>query len=304
MTVTPPSFADDNDNAVEAFCHQLQFGDGCGEKTVSAYASDLRALAAFLQTRDTALKNACSADVHSWLVDMNEAGKHPSSAGRALSAARRFYRALINSGDRTDDPTANIRQPRRPRPSPKFMDEAEVESLLAAPDTTQPIGLRDRAMLELMYACGLRVSELVSLQMQEIRMDVGGAQIIGKGGRERIVPFNDAAAAMVERYLKEARPRLWRRPCAALFLTVRGLAMSRQMFWLLVKRYAAAAAISRPLSPHTLRHAFATHLLNHGADLRAVQLMLGHASISTTQIYTHIAAHRLATMHRQHHPRG
>lgn len=293
-----------NDEALEAFSHRLMFADGCSEKTVTAYIADLSALANFLAAGNTLLSKAQAADIYAHIVALSDKGRNPASVGRALSAMRRFYRHLLDIGARQDDPTGHITPPRRRRPLPSYANEAEVEALLAAPNMQTARGLRDRTMLELMYACGLRVSELVSLRLDALRLDMGGVQVVGKGGRERIVPFNEKAAELLEVYLKTARPQLLRRPSDTLFISNRSAALSRQMFWLLVKRYAGLAGIERSLSPHTLRHAFATHLLNHGADLRAVQLMLGHVSISTTQIYTHIAVRRLSELHKRHHPRG
>ena len=293
-----------NDAALEEFLHRLIFADQCGEKTAAAYSSDLRALAAFLSARKKTLDGAAAEDIRAHMADLERRGINASSAGRALSAFRRFYRHLLDLERRTDDPAADIPAPRRTRPLPAHPGEQEVEDLLNAPDLQTAAGMRDRAMLELMYACGLRVSELVSLEMRALRMDAGCVQITGKGGRERIVPFNETAAAVLDNYIKKSRPHFLRRPTDSLFLGARGAPMSRQMFWLLVKRYAVRAGIRRALSPHALRHAFATHLLNHGADLRAVQMMLGHTSISTTQIYTHVAARRLSELHKKHHPRG
>ncbi|MGI9297119.1 MAG: site-specific tyrosine recombinase XerD [Gammaproteobacteria bacterium] len=293
-----------DENALEDFRHRLLFAEGCGEKTAAAYSADLRALAAFLAARGGRLCAASAADIRAHLAAAGARGLGAASAARALSAMRRFYRHLQDAGARADDPTAQIASPRRPRPLPGQLNEEEVERLLRAPDVAVAAGLRDRTMLELMYACGLRVSELVGLETGAPRPDAGCLQVTGKGGRERVVPFNETAAMLLERYLRTARPLLLRRPTDALFLSNRGAAMSRQMFWILVRRYARLAGIRGAPSPHTLRHAFATHLLNHGADLRAVQMMLGHASISTTQIYTHIAARRLGEMHKKHHPRG
>ena len=290
---------------LESFRVRLLLTDGCGTQTAAAYDADLRAFAAFLKKRKRDLRAAAAEDVAAHLGAMTKSGKSAATVGRALSALRRFFRHEIDSGARTDDPTARNRQPKRVRPLPKVLNESDVEALLDAPDEESPTGLRDRAMLELMYACGLRVSELVTMRLDSARLDMGAARILGKGGRERIVPFNPAAADLCERYLKRARPLLaGAAPDDALFLSVRGRAMTRQMFWTLVKKHAKTAGLKPTVSPHVLRHAFATHLLNHGADLRSVQLMLGHASVSTTQIYTHVAAQRLAEMHAKHHPRG
>lgn len=290
---------------LESFRARLLLTDGCGVQTAAAYDSDLRAFAAFLKKRKRGLRSATAEDVADHLGAMTRKGKSAATVGRALSALRRFFRHEIDSGLRADDPSARRRQPKRVRPLPKVLSESDVEALLDAPDESKPAGLRDRAMLELMYACGLRVSELVTMRLDAARLDIGAARILGKGGRERVVPFNPAAADLCERYLKHARPLLaGAAPDDAMFLSVRGRAMTRQMFWTLVKKHAKTAGLTTAVSPHVLRHAFATHLLNHGADLRSVQLMLGHASVSTTQIYTHVAAQRLADMHAKHHPRG
>ena len=293
-----------DDDVAAGFCRRLMFAEGRGEKTVAAYSADLRKLSAFLTTRGARLDGATADDLRAYLSAMFAKGRGAATAARALSAMRGFYRYLAETGMRADDPTAEIISPRRVRPLPSQLSEKEVERLLDMPDVAAPHGLRDRTMLELMYACGLRVSELVGLETGALRADAGCLQIIGKGGRERIIPFNDTAADFLQHYLQIARPLLLRRPTDALFLSTRGAAMSRQMFWILVKRYASLAGLRGAPSPHTLRHAFATHLVNRGADLRAVQMMLGHASISTTQIYAHIAARRLAEMHKKHHPRG
>ena len=300
-----PSVPTDDDD-LESFRVRLLLTDGCGEKTVAAYESDLRAFAAFMKKHcgGKLLRDAQAADISAHLAAMTRAKKNPATVGRALSALRRFFRNQAEFGARDDDPSASQRQPKRVRPLPKTLSERDVEALLAAPDVSAPAGLRDRAMLELMYACGLRVSELVEMRLDAARLDIGAARVVGKGGRERVVPFNAAAAKLCEEYLRTARPLLSRGPSDALFLSSRGGPMSRQMFWLLVKKHARAAGLKVAVSPHVLRHAFATHLVNHGADLRSVQLMLGHSSISTTQIYTHVAALRLSKMHAEHHPRG
>ena len=218
---------------------------------------------------------------------------------------KRFYQMALRQNRVSADPCLKLRSAKQPPRFPKTLSEAQVEALLAAPDVAQPLGLRDRTMLELMYASGLRVSELVLLKTVELSMNEGILRIHGKGAKTRLVPFGEEARDWIERYMKEGRPAILNgRVDDALFVTARGAAMTRQMFWTLIKKHAARASINAPLSPHTLRHAFATHLLNHGADLRVVQLLLGHADISTTQIYTHVARERLKTLHAQHHPRG
>ena len=229
----------------------------------------------------------------------------PRTTSRLVSSLKRFFQFALREGLRADDPAHELESPRLPRSLPKSLSEAEVESLLAAPEVAIAQGLRDRAMLETMYASGLRVSELVGLKSVQVSLDMGVVRVLGKGAKERLTPLGEEALAWIARYVREARPALLAgRKSDALFVTARGGPMTRQAFWALVKRHAATAGIRSPISPHTLRHAFATHLINHGADLRVVQLLLGHADISTTQIYTHVARERLKALHRKHHPRG
>ena len=229
----------------------------------------------------------------------------PWARASRLSALKRFYRHCLREGRKADDPTLTIEPPRLPRALPKSLTEADVEALLAAPDTNTALGQRDRAMLEMLYAAGFRVSELVQLPVAAVSLDMGVVRIFGKGAKERLVPVGELALDWLKTYLRQARPALLGpRASEALFVTARGGAMTRQAFWYLIRRYARQAGITAPLSPHTLRHAFATHLLNHGADLRVVQMLLGHADISTTQIYTHVARERLKQLHARHHPRG
>jgi integrase/recombinase XerD len=228
-----------------------------------------------------------------------------TSVARLLSALKRFYRYCLRQGRVKADPTLRIDSPKLPRGLPKSLTEEDVENLLAAPRADKALGLRDKAMLETLYASGLRVSELVALKLGQVSQDMGVVRVIGKGSKERLVPLGEEAIAWIRQYLKEARPELLGgRAADDLFVTARGSAMTRQMFWHLLRRYAAQAGLKKPISPHTLRHAFATHLLNHGADLRVVQLLLGHSDISTTQIYTHVARERLKQLHAKHHPRG
>ena len=222
-----------------------------------------------------------------------------------MSSLKRFYQHALRQGTIAADPSINIDTPKLPRGLPKTLTEQDVEKLLAAPDVATPLGLRDRAMFETLYASGLRVSELVTLKVAQVSQDMGVVRIIGKGNKERLVPLGEEALQWIRRYMKESRPLiLGQRLADAMFVTQRGAAMTRQSFWHLIKRYTSLAGLGMPLSPHTLRHAFATHLLNHGADLRVVQLLLGHADISTTQIYTHVARERLKQLHAKHHPRG
>ena len=228
-----------------------------------------------------------------------------STTSRELSSFKRFYRYLLRQGKIQADPSLNIDTPKLPRNLPKTLTEAEVEALLNAPDVAQPLGLRDRAMLEVLYASGLRVSELVGLSIAQVSLSMGVVRVMGKGSKERLAPLGEESLEWISRYTREARPILLNgKTSDALFITARGTSMTRQAFWHLIKRHAQQAGIDKPLSPHTLRHAFATHLLNHGADLRVVQLLLGHADISTTQIYTHVARERLKQLHAKHHPRG
>ncbi|MFN0186000.1 MAG: site-specific tyrosine recombinase XerD, partial [Aquabacterium sp.] len=250
------------------------------------------------------LAQAGEADVMGYMVERH-AGSRATSANRRLSVLRRFYRWALREHLASADPTLKITAARTPLRLPRTLSEAQVEALLHAPDVATPLGLRDRAMLELLYASGLRVSELVGLPAVRLSLNEGVVRVVGKGSRERLVPFGAEAADWLQRYLAQARGTILRgRGCDALFVTGRAAAMTRQMFWRLIKQHARRAAVDVPLSPHTLRHAFATHLLNHGADLRAVQLLLGHADISTTTIYTHVARERLRQLHAQHHPRG
>ena len=295
----------DDDALMESFRHRLLFADGCALETASGYLFDLRGLQTFLNKRGGKLATAGAQELSDYLAHLGKCGRASSSVCRVLSSSRRFYRHLMDNGLRTDDPCEHLRRARRRRALPQTPDEDDIAKILAAPDVNTAAGLRDAAMLELMYASGLRVSELVKLPANAIRLDIGAAHIAGKGGKERVVPFNDTAAELCARYWQTARPQLIKTAATdAFFVSKYGAAMTRQSFWLAVKKYARIAGISRPLSPHALRHSFATHLVNNGADLRAVQLMLGHASISTTQIYAQIAARRLATLHAKHHPRG
>ena len=291
-------------DALRAFGDALWLEDGLSRNTVEAYRRDLALFSQWLTPRGSTLLGATEADLQGY-VAARHGDSRASSGNRRLTVFRRFYRWLIRERRRTDDPTLRIASARQPPRFPKTLSEAQVDALLAAPDPNTSLGARDRAMLETLYATGLRVSELVSLKTVEIGLVDGVIRVIGKGDKERLVPLGEQAGEAIEHWLREARPALLAgRPADALFVTARAAPMTRQMFWTLIKRHARAAGIDAPLSPHTLRHAFATHLLNHGADLRVVQLLLGHADISTTQIYTHIARERLKTLHAKHHPRG
>ncbi|MCW8828887.1 MAG: site-specific tyrosine recombinase XerD [Gammaproteobacteria bacterium] len=290
---------------VERFLDALWLERGLSENTLSAYRSDLQALSLWLQEKGLDLHAAARHDLLYYLQQRVEQGASPRSSARLLSSLRRFYRYLVRERLLEEDPSARIEAPKLGRSLPKSLTEEEVERLLAAPLTAGALGLRDRAMLEVLYASGLRVTELVSLLLPQVNLQQGLVKIIGKGNKERLVPLGEEALNWLERYLREARGvLLGARQSEVLFPSRRGTAMSRQAFWQLIKRYALKAQIDKPLSPHTLRHAFATHLLNHGADLRVVQLLLGHSSLSTTQIYTHVARERLKSLHAMHHPRG
>jgi integrase/recombinase XerD len=292
---------------LDRFADGLWLADGLARNTLDSYRRDLSGFAAWLgQASGKALLEAAPADLQrhlAWQVESRKA--RPRTTGRLVSALKRFYRFALAEGLRGDDPTVHLEAPRIGRSLPKSISEAEVEALLAAPDAGTPQGLRDRAMLETLYASGLRVSELVGLKSQQVSLEMGVVRILGKGAKERITPLGEEAVDWIGRYQREARPMLLGvRKSDALFVTTRGGPMTRQAFWGLIKRYGAAAGVRGAISPHTLRHAFATHLINHGADLRVVQLLLGHADISTTQIYTHVARERLKSLHRKHHPRG
>jgi integrase/recombinase XerD len=291
--------------AIDAFCDALWLEHGLSPLTLAAYRRDLTLYARWLQRRVGRVLDASGeADLLAYMAERHAATR-ATTANRRLSVFRRYFRWALREHRVAADPTLRLQAARQPLRVPKTLSEAQVEALLAAPDTTTPLGLRDRAMLELMYASGLRVSELVSLKTVHLALDDGVLRVLGKGSRERLVPFGEEARARLMDYLAQARAViLGGRRSEALFVTARGEGMTRQMFWRIVKRCAQQAGITAPLSPHTLRHAFATHLLNHGADLRAVQMLLGHADIGTTTIYTHVARERLRQLHEKHHPRG
>ncbi|MDB5797657.1 MAG: xerD [Paucimonas sp.] len=291
--------------AIDEFCDTLWLEDGLSKNTLEAYRRDLTLFADWLQReRNLGLYQASATEVNAYLAARNPTSKATSS-NRRLAVLRRFYQLALRQNRINADPCLRIEGARQPERFPKTLSEVQVEALLAAPDVHVPLGLRDRTMLELMYASGLRVSELVTLKSVEVGMMEGVLRITGKGDKTRLVPFGEEARRWLDNYLKNARGAILNGQVDdALFVTARGGPMTRQMFWVLVKKYAIRAGIHAPLSPHTLRHAFATHLLNHGADLRVVQLLLGHADISTTQIYTHVARERLSKLHAAHHPRG
>jgi len=291
---------------IDAFCDQVWLQDGLAQSSLSSYRRDLGQWAAWLERRGSSLLQAQRTDVEAFLGDQFRAKAKATSIARRLSSVRRFYALQLQQGSLRADPTLRVKAPKLPRRLPKNLSEAKVEALLAAPDTKTTLGLRDRAMLETLYATGLRVSELVGLTLAQVSLDMGVVRVLGKGSKERLVPLGEEAISWLKRYLTEVRPTLaGRGKSTAMFVTARGGPLTRQAFWALIKRLGAKAGIPvATLSPHVLRHAFATHLLNHGADLRVVQLLLGHADIATTTIYTHVARERLKRLHAEHHPRG
>lgn len=292
--------------SVDAFIDALWLEEGLSKNTLEAYRRDLRLFAVSLKGRP--LVQTQEHDVQAYFAARHAETK-ATTANRRLTVFKRYFRWALREKHIAQDPTLKLQAAKQALRVPKTLSEAQVEALLNAPDTGEALGIRDKTMLELMYASGLRVSELVALRMTQLGLNEGVLRVVGKGSKERLVPFGEVAGLWLQRYLKGPRAELLAgRQSEDVFVTVRGAkagsAMSRIMFWGLVKRYALMAGIRSPMSPHTLRHAFATHLLNHGADLRAVQMLLGHADISTTTIYTHVARDRLAALHAQHHPRG
>ncbi|MEX2353742.1 MAG: site-specific tyrosine recombinase XerD [Gammaproteobacteria bacterium] len=288
---------------IDTFLDALWMERGLGENTMQAYRNDLYAFAEWQHHRGISLHDTSPADLHAYLAA--QSGRSVRSTARRLSSLRRLFQYLAREGRVKKDPTINVESPRLGRQLPKSLTESEVESLLDAPDTDTATGMRDRVMLEVLYATGLRVSELVSMRLDQLNLRQGVVRIIGKGNKERLVPLGEESMDWLARYLRDVRPGFFKgSPGTALFPSTRGTEMTRQTFWHAIKRHAARAGIGKPLSPHTLRHAFATHLLNHGADLRVVQMLLGHSDISTTQIYTHVARERLKDLHSKHHPRG
>lgn len=290
---------------IDRFLDALWLEKGLSDNTRSAYRSDLALFNGWLQEQGVELPRAGRESILDHLAWRVEQAYKPRSTARFLSGLRGFYRYLLREKLIEVDPTLQVDMPQLGRPLPKSLSEADVEALLAAPDLGEAIGQRDRAMLEVLYACGLRVTELVSLTLEQVNLRQGVLRVMGKGSKERLVPMGEEAIAWVERYLRDARAELLGgRPSDVLFPSLRGEQMTRQTFWHRIKHQAKVAGIGKALSPHTLRHAFATHLLNHGADLRVVQMLLGHSDLSTTQIYTHVARARLQDLHAKHHPRG
>lgn len=290
---------------IDEFINQLWLDDGVSKHTLAAYRSDLQRFAVFCHHfASTSLLSASAETVQLYMAKRHELQFEARSSSRALSSMRRFYRHLHQHNHRADNPLAQLRNPKLGRALPGTLSERDVELLLQAPVLSDAIQCRDRVMLEVLYAAGLRVSELVSLKMVQLNLRQGAIRIVGKGNKERLVPLGEQAVDWLQRYIHSDRALLLSGPSDVLFPSARGVEMTRQTFWHRIKFYAKVAGIQAPLSPHTLRHAFATHLLNHGADLRVVQLLLGHSDLSTTQIYTHVAQQRLQQLHQQHHPRG
>ena len=297
----------DTQRYVESFLDALWVERGMSDHTLAAYRSDLKQLVRWLSEKSAPqLIAAGQPQLQLYLAELHQKRKYQArTIARVLSTMRRFYRYLIHQGIRSDDPTAQISSPKIGRPLPKALSEQEVEALLEAPEIETPLGLRDRAMIELMYGGGLRVTELSTRRLDSLNLRQGVARVLGKGSKERLVPLGEEALQWVEYYLREGRADLMRgRISDTLFVTSRGAGMTRQAFWTRLKKYGETVRISTHFSPHTLRHAFATHLLNHGADLRSVQMLLGHSDLSTTQIYTYVAQERLKNVHHEHHPRG
>jgi len=294
-----------SEELVDRFLDAIWMERGLSQNTLGAYRADLMTLCRELAAQDQTIDKAAKSELLDFIAGRVESGAKPRSTARQLSSFRRFFRYIMREGLRSDDPTAEIEMPRIGRSLPKTLSEDEVDSLLNAPNTDEPLGHRDRAMLELLYATGLRVSELINLKQSQDNFNQGVLRIVGKGDRERLIPLGEESQRWLKDFIEGSRMEiLLERQTDYLFPTRRGDRMTRQAFWHIIKRYAARAGVSRGLSPHTLRHAFATHLLNHGADLRVVQMLLGHADISTTQIYTHVARERLKDLHGEHHPRG
>jgi integrase/recombinase XerD len=296
---------DEDQRLIQAFLDRLWMEKGLSENTLSAYSRDVATFARWLRGTGGTLGTTRRDQVLSYLAQDAVGGAQPRTTARRLTALRRFFRMQVADGRMSQDPTQEVASPKLGRPLPKSLTAAEVEALLEAPDLKTPEGLRDRAMLELLYATGLRVTELVTLRTAQLDRDRGVVRVTGKGGKERLVPVGEEALSWISRYLSEGRGELARgHEAGFLFPSRRSDHLSRQAFWQAIQRYAAAAEVRTHLSPHTLRHAFATHLLDHGADLRVVQMLLGHSDLSTTQIYTHVARERLKSLHSKHHPRG
>ena len=294
-----------NTKIIDQFIDHLWLEDGLSKNTLNSYRFDLSIFVTWLaETKKVELLDVSELEIQEFL-----AFKFPTSKSRSISrllaTLRRFFRFLLRENKIKEDPTLKIQTPKIPKSLPKSLSEDEVEGLLEAPDIKTDVGMRDRSMLELLYACGLRVSELVGIQLTEVILSDGVIRVTGKGSKTRLVPMGEEAVDWIKKYLAESRQNILNKQTSKfLFVTNRGGEMTRQAFWYLIKKYALMANIDKPMSPHILRHAFATHLINHGADLRVVQMLLGHSDISTTQIYTHVARERLKKLHQEHHPRG
>jgi len=310
MASTDPNKPESNavarsEELVDRFLDAIWMERGLSQNTLGAYRADLMTLGRVLAEDSKSIESADKSDLLAFIAGRVEGGAKPRSTARQLSSFRRFFRYIMREGMRDNDPTADIEMPRIGRSLPKTLSEDEVESLLNAPNTDEPLGHRDRAMLELLYATGLRVSELINLKQSQVNFNQGVLRIVGKGDRERLIPLGDESQRWLKDFIDGPRMEiLLERQTDYLFPTRRGDRMTRQAFWHIIKRYAEKASIRKKMSPHSLRHAFATHLLNRGADLRVVQLLLGHSDLSTTQIYTHVARERLKDLHGEHHPRG
>jgi len=303
-SVSKPSLSIEESQILDTFIDYLWLEEGLSNNTLASYRLDLTSFAVWLNTQSQTLLSTNQADLQHYLA-IKFPSSQPRSIGRLIASLRRFYRYQLLENRITEDPTLQIQSPKLPRSLPDSLNETEVVNLLNSPNTLDDYGLRDRAMLELLYACGLRVSELVNIKVFEVSLNDGVVRTTGKGSKTRLVPMGEEAVNWITQYLNHARNHILKNKLSdALFVTNRGEAMTRQAFWYVIKRYARLTGISKPISPHVLRHAFATHLLNHGADLRVVQMLLGHSDISTTQIYTHVARERLKKLHSQHHPRG
>ena len=290
---------------IKYYTDSLWLEKGLSKNTLVSYNTDLHQLHEYLNLRNLTLVVAQANDLMSFLAQRSKEGIKPRSLARHLSSIKGFYQYMVRENHLQANPASLIDAPKQGRPIPKSLTEADVEALLAAPNITTNIGLRDRAMLELLYACGLRVSELCELDMSQLNLAAGVVKVFGKGSKERLVPIGEVAQDWLQKYIKQARPQLLKVTASGvLFPSNRGQHMTRQTFWHRIKQHGVAAQIQKPLSPHVIRHAFATHLLNHGADLRVIQILLGHSDLSTTQIYTHVATQRLQNLHSQHHPRG
>lgn len=303
---SPPALTESDSRLIDEFCDALWLEDGLSANTIASYRNDLTLFARWLHAEagGIGLAEARQVQLNSYFLARHATSK-ATSANRRLTVLKRFYQYQVRLGRITVNPCSRMHSAKQPQRFPHTLSETQVDALLASPDSNTPLGLRDRTMIELMYASGLRVSELTALKLDAVSLNEGIVRILGKGGKARLVPFGGQADSLILRYMAESRPTILSgKQSDYLFVTAKGTLMTRQMFWTLIKKYALKAGITDPISPHTLRHAFATHLLNHGADLRVVQLLLGHSDITTTQIYTHIAHHRLKQLHAQHHPRG